>query len=221
MSYKCLNASTTFIVRSVVACMDGGRCEPSVRSARRSAHLVTWLENIFLVFRTISLWRRLVPVRPQKDGHLTDVPVDSVYSGVVSLRDLRLIIFLGEHNALEIWATDIGNAYLEAKTKEMLYIIAGPEFGTLEGHVLVIYKALYGLSTGDLCWHERLSDFLSQEGFKPCKAEPDIWMRPNGDAHEYIAVYVDDLTFAMRDTHAFVTVLQDKHHFNYIWLIFH
>ena len=28
------------------------------------------------------------------DGHLTDVPIDSVYSGVVSLRGLRLIIFL-------------------------------------------------------------------------------------------------------------------------------
>ena len=26
-------------------------------------------------------------------GHLTDVPVDSVYSGVVSLRSLRIVIF--------------------------------------------------------------------------------------------------------------------------------
>ncbi len=74
------------------------------------------------------------------DGHLTDIPVNSVYSGVVSLRGLRLIIFLGEHNALEIGATDIRNAYLEAKTKEILFIFAGPEFGMLEGHILVIYK---------------------------------------------------------------------------------
>ena len=28
------------------------------------------------------------------DGHLTDTPVDSVYSGVVSLRSLRIVIFL-------------------------------------------------------------------------------------------------------------------------------
>ena len=28
------------------------------------------------------------------DGHLTDVPLDSVYSGVVSLRGLRLVLFL-------------------------------------------------------------------------------------------------------------------------------
>jgi hypothetical protein len=47
------------------------------------------------------------------DGHLTDVPVDSVYSGVVSLWGLRMImIFLAELNHLELWATDIGNACL-------------------------------------------------------------------------------------------------------------
>jgi hypothetical protein len=32
------------------------------------------------------------------DGHLTDIPFDSVYSGVVSLRGLRMMIFLAEMN---------------------------------------------------------------------------------------------------------------------------
>ena len=44
-------------------------------------------------------------------------------------------------------ATDIGNAYLEAYTSEKVYVIAGPEFGDLEGHIFVIRKALYGLKT--------------------------------------------------------------------------
>ena len=30
----------------------------------------------------------------------------------------------------------IGNAYLEAVTEEKLYIVAGPEFEDLEGHIL-------------------------------------------------------------------------------------
>ena len=33
-------------------------------------------------------------------GHLTDPLLDSVYSGVVSLRSLRLVIFLAELNGL-------------------------------------------------------------------------------------------------------------------------
>jgi hypothetical protein len=56
-----------------------------------------------------------------------------VYSGVVSLRGLRIVTFLAELNGLDLWATDIGNAYLEAFTMEWNYIVAGPEFGQLEG----------------------------------------------------------------------------------------
>jgi hypothetical protein len=75
--------------------------------------------------------------------HLTEVPLDSVYSGVVSLRGLRTLVFLWELNDLHIWATDIGNTYLEAKTKERFDINAGPEFGNLEDHTIMIVKALY------------------------------------------------------------------------------
>ncbi len=46
-------------------------------------------------------------VRCVADGHLTDLPLDSVYSGVVSLRGLRLMLFLAELNDMEVWATDI------------------------------------------------------------------------------------------------------------------
>jgi hypothetical protein len=52
------------------------------------------------------------------DGHLTNTPVDSVYSGVVTLLGLWLLIFLAELNDLQTWATDIGKAYLEALTSE-------------------------------------------------------------------------------------------------------
>ena len=38
-------------------------------------------------------------------------------------------------------------------------------------------------------------------GFQPSKADPDIWMKPtdDGQAYEYIAVYVDDLCVASKD----------------------
>jgi Reverse transcriptase (RNA-dependent DNA polymerase) len=75
------------------------------------------------------------------DGHLTDL----VYSGAVNLRGFRIVLFLAELNQLELWYTDIGNAYLEASTSEKVYITAGPEFGKREGHILIISRALYGL----------------------------------------------------------------------------
>jgi hypothetical protein len=71
-----------------------------------------------------------------------------------------MVAFLSELNGLNLWATDIGDAYLEAKTLELLFIVAGPEFGDLEGHMLVIYKALYRFCSTGLCWHERFSTCL-------------------------------------------------------------
>ena len=48
-------------------------------------------------------------------GLLTDPPLSSIYSGVVSLCSVQLIVFLAELNGLELWGADVGNAYLEAK----------------------------------------------------------------------------------------------------------
>ena len=42
------------------------------------------------------------------DGHLTKEPVETIYSGVVSIRNLRIAIFLGTMNNMEIWGADIG-----------------------------------------------------------------------------------------------------------------
>ena len=62
------------------------------------------------------------------DGHLTHEPILNIYSGVVSQRNLRLGIFLGKFNNLDIWGADSGNAYLETFTDEKLCIVASPEF---------------------------------------------------------------------------------------------
>ena len=147
------------------------------------------------------------------DGHLTKEPVESIYSGVVSLRSLRMFVFLSQLNDLEIWGADVGNAYLEAYTDKKLCIIAGPEFKELHGHLLIMIKALHGTHSGGARWHDRLFDILHELKFKPSKADPDVWMRPEpgGTCYEYIAVYVDDLAIAAKDPQAFCNELKKKY----------
>ena len=147
------------------------------------------------------------------DGHLTKEPVESIYSGVVSLRSLRMVVFLSQLNDLEIWGADVGNAYLEAYTDEKLCIIAGPEFKELQGYLLIMIKALYGTRSGGARWHDRLFDILQELKFKPSKADPDVWMRPEpgGTCYEYIAVYVDDLAIVAKDPQAFCNELKKKY----------
>ena len=50
-------------------------------------------------------------------------------------------------------------------------------------------------------------------GFKPSKADPDIWMKSSKDGshYEYIAVYVDDLAICMKDPKAFCDTLKEKY----------
>ena len=146
------------------------------------------------------------------DGHLNKEPMETVYSGVVSIRNLRLAMFLAELNNLELWGADFGNAYLQALTREKLYIVGGPEFEELQGHVLVMYKALYGTRSGGACWHDKFFDILHDMGFKPSKADPDIWMKSSKDGshYEYIAVYVDDLAICMKDPKSFFVTHSKK-----------
>ena len=147
-------------------------------------------------------------------GHRTGTPVDSVYSGVASILGIRLVTFLAEHNDLKLWSTDIGNAYLESYTEEKVCFYAGQEFGELEGHLMIISKALYGLKSSGKRWHDRLHDVLKDMGSTPSMAEEDIWMRDKGDHYEYIAVYVDDLLIASKNPEAIINALEsDPHNF--------
>ena len=147
------------------------------------------------------------------DGHLTKEPMETVYSGVVSIRNLRLAMFLAELNNLELWGADVGNAYLQALTREKLYIVGGSEFEELQGHVLVMYKALYGTRSGGACWHDKFFDILHHMGFKPSRADPDIWMKSSKDGshYEYIAVYIDDMAICMKDPNSFCDTLKEKY----------
>jgi hypothetical protein len=79
-------------------------------------------------------------------GHRTDPPKELVYSSVISRGSVCLAFLIAALNDLEILSADVQNAYLNAPTKEKIYMITGPEFGQgKEGQLVMIVRALYGL----------------------------------------------------------------------------
>ena len=113
-------------------------------------------------------------------GHLTDIPVESVYSGVASLHGICLLVFLVDLSLKKTWPTDIGIPYLEAKILEKVYIIAWTEFGNREVHFLIVARAFYGLQSAGVCCHERFDGCIRDMVFSICKLETGIWILHNG-----------------------------------------
>ena len=131
-------------------------------------------------------------------GHTTDAPKSLTYASVVTRESVRLAFLVAALNDLNILAADVSNAYLNADCREKIFFVAGEEFGSLKGKVLIIKKALYGLKSSGAAWRALFASTLHDMGFKTSRADPDVWIKPNvkPDGHKYyemILVYVDDI----------------------------
>jgi Reverse transcriptase (RNA-dependent DNA polymerase) len=151
------------------------------------------LQMIFNVKIDFMLKARLVA-----RGHLTDPPTTLTYSSVVPRESVRLAFLIAALNDLNILVADIGNAYINAMTKEKVYTAAGKEFGDCAGQTIIITRALYGLKSSGAVWRLHLAQTLRDMDFKSSYVDPDIWMRvvykEDGTSfYEYMLCYVDDL----------------------------
>ena len=68
---------------------------------------------------------------------------EEVTSSMVTLDSVKLLILSSILMGNQVLMGDINHACIQAKTKELVYTIAGPEFGPLQGQVFSIDKALH------------------------------------------------------------------------------
>ena len=146
-------------------------------------------------------------------GHTTEVPDSLItYASVVSRDSVRIALTIAALNDLKVMACDIQNAYLTADCREKIWTIAGPEFGSEAGTIFIIKKALYGLKSAGAAFRSLLADTLMDTGYKPTKADPDVWLRPAVKAHgfeyyEMVLCYVDDILSISHDPHSTLIAL--------------
>ena len=87
---------------------------------------------------------------------------------------------------------------MTAPCREKVWTRGGPEFGSLEGEIFIVVKALYGLKSSGAAFRAHLAEQLDNIGFRSSIADPDVWLRPatkpdGEEYYEYMLVYVDDL----------------------------
>ncbi len=100
-------------------------------------------------------------------------------------------------NELDVLSCDIQNAYLTVPCREKVLTVAGDEFGSDSGKIMIITRALYGLKSAGASFRAFLGEHLHYMGFRPCLADPDAWLRPavkrcGFEYYEYVLTYIED-----------------------------
>ena len=95
----------------------------------------------------------------------------------------------------------------------------GPEFGSERGQSMIIRKALYGLKSSGAAYRAHLEEMLHDIGFKPMKADPDVWIRPvvkadGTEYYKYIMCYIDDILSVSHDAKSILQSLQGQFKLN-------
>ena len=138
-------------------------------------------------------------------GHKTVAPASITYWSVVSRESVQLAFTIAGLNDSDVYAADISNAYLYAPCREKIWIVAGPEFGSNAGCVMIVVRALYGLKSSGASWRVMLAQSLTDIGYMSTRADPDMWIRPafkpeGFEYYEMVSVYVDDILHLSHDT---------------------
>jgi hypothetical protein len=67
-------------------------------------------------------------------------------------------------------------AYLNAPCRERIWFVAGPEFGSRQGQVIKIVRALYGFKSSGASWRHTLQKTICEDlGFESTIADPDVY----------------------------------------------
>jgi hypothetical protein len=147
-------------------------------------------------------------------GHTTEAPASITYLSVVPRESMRLDFLIVGLNGLDVYTSDISNAYLHAPWHEKIWTIAGKKFGSDSGCVMLIVCALYGLKSSGASWRAMLAQSLTKIGYESTRADPDVWIRaafkPDGsEYYEMVLVYVDDILHLPHDVRPMMKALAD------------
>ena len=78
---------------------------------------------------------------------------------------------------IDIYAWDIGNAYLNAPCWEKLWTKVGSEFGSEKECFFLIVRALYWLNLSGENWRTNIEETLNSMGYRYNEPDPDVWIK--------------------------------------------
>ena len=108
------------------------------------------------------------------------IDYDETYAPVAQLEAVRLLL-----------------AFLNGYINEEVFVSQPPGFEDHQHpeYVFKLKKALYGLKQAPRQWYEKLSDFLTSQGYDRGTSDKTLFIKKKGDDTILVQVYVDDIIF--------------------------
>ena len=122
-----------------------------------------------------------------------------MYASIKSRKTVRVALMIAFLNDLEAKLGNILNACLQALVLEKVWTTLGPEFSKGAGKTAVIVRAFYGLKSAGTAFRSYLVRCMESWGYESCKADPDLWLKPEirledvVQYYSYLLCYVDDI----------------------------
>ncbi|GKD18274.1 putative ribonuclease H-like domain-containing protein, partial [Tanacetum coccineum] len=137
--------------------------------------------------------RLVVQSFKQEEG----IDYDEVFAPVVRIEAIRLFLAYASYMDFTVYQMDVKSAFLYGTIEEEVYVCQPPGFVDPEfpDKVYKVEKALYGLHQAPRAWHETLSTYLIENGFRRGTIDKTLFIKKFKNDILLVQVYVDDIIF--------------------------
>ena len=152
--------------------------------------------------------RLVAKVYNQEEG----IDYDETYAPVARLEVVRLLIAFFCIKGFKLFQMDVNIAFLNGYINEEVFVSQPPGFEDHQHleHVFKVKKALYGLKQAPRQWYERLSDFLTSQGYDRGTSDKTFFIKRKADDIILVQVYVDDIIFGSNNEELCETFVEIK-----------
>ena len=125
------------------------------------------------------------------------IDYEETFAPVARIEAIRILLAFASSMHIKLYQMDVKCAFLNGLLKEEVYVEQPPGFENQEfpDHVYKLQKALYGLKQAPRAWYERLSSYLSENGYTRGKIDKTLFTKFQGKDFVIVQIYVDDIVF--------------------------
>ena len=155
-------------------------------------------------------------------SQIQGVDYNEVFASVIRPESVKLLLAIAQLKQLKVYQLDIGNAYLNARLKEEVYLSIPEGFSMLVDDALVseplagqvwhLLACVPGLHQSGREWQQEKGGTLLEAGFHRSQHDCNVFF--NEDRNQFIGVYTDDDLVACKGDKEYsdiVTMLRKKY----------